>query len=179
MFNFLRFHILILSFCFIFFGANAVSFAGENSGSYFAQLNAHGSSPIELAAKKPDLFQSVKMKFATVAMTPTAYADEGQAPQPVEKSDLDKIVEALGGLKGGGALAIALVIVQLLMLIAKAVYKPTAGWQLTLVLGFSVVAGVLSAMVIGKMDFGAALMSSGVLAAIQVFFNQAFKKATA
>jgi len=161
---FLRVPAFLLSLCFI---APAVT-AAENA-------------PAKAVAATYDfvILQSTPMKLAAAVFPNEARADEPSIGAPGELSDMQKIIEAFGGIKGAGALGIAAIVVQILLALAKMLWKPTAGWQLTLVLALSVVAGVLSAMTVGKMDFLAALTSAGVLAALQVLANQVIKKTTA
>lgn len=194
MYSFFRLPVFLLAFIIAVFGVSGLGFAEANPARVISRIDALKSSfplkahsialGVRAEAAAPanhydfTILRNMQMKFATVLFTPEARADEGTVAPPAEKSDLDKILEAFGAAKGAGAMGIALVIVQLLMLIAKAVWKPTAGWQLTLVLAFTVIANVLTQMVIAKMDLGGALMSTGVLAAIQVLANQIFKKST-
>lgn len=199
MFSFLRIPAFLFAFVFLFFGPQAVGFAAENPSRLSHRLeelapSAEGvrvfappgalAQESNLSAKSGDYLNFItlqvsRVKWATVLFAPTmARADEPAVPG-IEPSDFQKLLEAIGGAKGAGAMGIALIVVQVLMLLAKAIWRPTAGWQLTLVLGLSLGAGILSLMVIGKLDFGAALVHSTTLAAIQVFLNQVFKKATA
>lgn len=192
----LRVHSLAFLFAFfLFFGPSAVSFAAENPARVEIRLeqlspatgDAKVFGPPGLASAEASTLaraydfttlQISKVKFATVLFAPEARADEPSVG-PADPSDLAKLLEAIGGAKGAGAMGIALVVTQVLLMIAKALWNPSGGWQLTLVSGLSLASGVLFLMVIGKLDLGAALMHSTTLAAIQVFLNQILKKATA
>ena len=197
MFSFLRIPAFLFALAFFFFGSQGLAFAAENPSSLERRLEkiSPASASVKVFAPPGEIgsenvsarsgnylnfitLQVSRMKWATVLFTPTmARADEpsvGPAP-----SDWQKLLEAIGGAKGAGAMGIALIVVQVLMLAAKSIWNPSGGWQLTLVLGLSLAAGILSLMVVGKLDFGAALVHSTTLAAVQVFLNQIFKKATA
>ncbi len=86
-------------------------------------------------------------------------------------------VKLVGGLKGAGALTIALACVQAVMLFFRT--QKFAGWsgkwRLTVVSFLSVVAGVLASRVSG-VDWVSSLLNGGVLAAASVFGNQVFQQ---
>lgn len=103
-----------------------------------------------------------------------------EAPQApiIEQSDLDSLGKAINGLAGGGAMAIAFLVAQILMLLAKGSLgaKFTGAWQLVTVSGLTMICGVLSLCIVGKLDLGAALVHSSTLTAFSVFANQVVQK---
>ncbi len=87
------------------------------------------------------------------------------------------LLKVLGGLKGAGALSVALAVVQGLMLVFRTEkFASWSGkWRLTVVSFLSVVAGVLASRVSG-VDWLASFVNGGVLAAASVFGNQVFQQ---
>lgn len=195
MFNYLRIPAFLLAFVFLFFGSSSLSFAAENPSRLISRLDAlspsasktvfAGDSPIrrehfEASARAYDftMLRFNPIKFATVLFAQEARADEPTVAPAAPEIDLSAIA-ALFGKGGASALAIAAAITQLLLFIAGKFMKPTAGWQLTLVLVLSLGSTLLTGMTVGNMTFAAALASAPVVAALQVLLNQIIKKSTA
>ena len=85
-------------------------------------------------------------------------------------------LSALGGIKGAGALGIAAMAVQGLMLLFRSKLGSFAGkFKLLLVLLLSLVSGVIALKMHG-VDLGAALLHSSTMASFQVFANQVYKQ---
>jgi hypothetical protein len=109
-------------------------------------------------------------------------APEAPAPEVPEyepsESELQLLVKSLGGALGGGILAIAYFIAQVFMLLLKGKLgaKFTGAWQITVVSFMTLVLGVLGLMVVGGLEFGAAIVHSTTLAAFSVFANQLFQQ---
>ncbi len=87
------------------------------------------------------------------------------------------LIKILGGLKGAGALTIALACVQAIMLVFRTEkFSSWSGkWRLTVVSFLSIVAGVLASRISG-VDWIASLLNGSVLAAASVFGNQVFQQ---
>lgn len=95
---------------------------------------------------------------------------------PPDTSEIMAFFAQLGGLKGASALVIAGIVVQGLMLAVRSFLGDLIGqYKLLLVLGLSLVSGVVALMVSG-VPLGAALVRSTTLAAFSVFFNQIYKQ---
>lgn len=95
---------------------------------------------------------------------------------PPDTSEIMAFFAQLGGLKGASALVIAGIVVQGLMLAVRSFLGDLIGqYKLLLVLGLSLVSGVVALMVSG-VPLGAALVHSTTLAAFSVFFNQIYKQ---
>lgn len=108
--------------------------------------------------------------LAQAASAPTDALDYGAA--------LSELVKLASTLKGAGALAITVAIVQGLMLALRTPLADKLGkWKLTALLGLSCVASFVSALAAGA-TFGAALLSGPLLAAVQVFAHQLFTQFT-
>lgn len=98
--------------------------------------------------------------------------------EPTSMSDIQKFIESLGGLKGLGALGIAAIAVQGLLLFFKSAFASFAGpAKILIVYGLTLVAGVLSLKISG-VDWGGALLHTQTLAAAQVFLHQLYKQLT-
>lgn len=91
---------------------------------------------------------------------------------PPTPDDLQKFLDALGGIKGLGALGAAVLVVQGLMLLFKSKLGELAGkYRLLAVMFLSLVAGVL-ALKLSGLSLGAAILHSSTIAAAQVFISQ-------
>jgi hypothetical protein len=87
---------------------------------------------------------------------------------------LADIIAFIATVKGASVLAIAAGIAQLVMKFFQTPLADFAGkYKLLIVSGVSVVATVLGAMVTG-LSFGAAILSGGAIAALQVFLHQIY-----
>jgi hypothetical protein len=105
-------------------------------------------------------------------------AQAGSMPTDLSPDEsLGALLKILGGLKGAGALTVALAVVQGLMLFFRTEkFSSWSGkWRLTVVSFLSIVAGVLASRVSG-VDWIASLLNGGVLAAASVFGNQVFQQ---
>lgn len=90
--------------------------------------------------------------------------------------ELIKLVQSLGGLKGAGALGIAVVVVQALLLFFRSSFAKFAGiWQLLIVNGLTLVVGVIALKATG-VEWSAALLHSQTIAALQVLGHQVLKQ---
>jgi hypothetical protein len=97
---------------------------------------------------------------------------------PPSAEELQTWFASIGGLKGAGVLAIVYFVVQGLALFFRTALAKFAGiYQLLIINGLTLVLGVL-AMKLTGVDWVAALLSSGNLALIQLFINQAWKQFT-
>lgn len=95
---------------------------------------------------------------------------------PPSTEEIQALLVALGGLKGASALAIVAVVVQGLMLFFKTKLASFAGkFQLLVVMFLSLLGGVFALKMSG-VDWGAAIIHSQTLAALQVFLHQIFKQ---
>ncbi len=89
---------------------------------------------------------------------------------------LSLFLQSLGGLKGAGALAIAVVVVQAIMLFFRTPLATFAGkYRLLIVGGLSIIAGFVALLATG-LDWKLALMNTGVIGPIQVFIHQLVKQ---
>lgn len=105
-----------------------------------------------------------------VALDPAAPLAYGDA--------LGELVKLAQSLKGAGALAVTVAIVQALMLALRTPLADKLGkWKLTALLGLSCVTSLLSSKLAGA-TWGAALLSGPLLAAAQVFAHQLFAQFT-
>lgn len=95
---------------------------------------------------------------------------------PVVVDHLGALMKSIGGLQGGGTLAIIMCLVQLLMFLLNGMMSKWAGvWKLTSVAGLTMVGGVVALMMQG-MDLVPALLHSTTIATAQVFINQGYKQ---
>lgn len=95
---------------------------------------------------------------------------------PPSADEIQALLVSLGGLKGAGALAIVAVVVQGLMLFFKSSIAAFAGkFQLLIVMLLTLVGGVIALKSQG-MDWGAVIVHSSTLTALQVFLHQIFKQ---
>ena len=105
-------------------------------------------------------------------------AKEEAKPEPtiVGGADINDLIKAVGGVKGGGTLAIIMLVVQLIMWLLKGFFANVAGkWKLIAVLGLTLVAGIIAMMMQG-VTLGASLLHSSTIASAQVLLNQAYKQ---
>ncbi len=115
------------------------------------------------------------LAFFSALFTVAAFASDG-AVVPPSNEEIVALFTAIGGLKGAGALAIAAVVVQALLLAVRHSIGDFLGkYKLLAVYGLTMVAGVLSLHLAG-VELGAALVHSNTLAALQVFLNQIWKQ---
>jgi len=115
--------------------------------------------------------------FTLAFMTLFALADE-LVIMPPTQDEIMALLASLGGLKGMGVLGIVAVVVQGLMLFFRTPLADFAGkWKLTIVLGLSLVGGVVGLVATG-MAWLPALLHSTTLAAAQVFIHQLVKQVT-
>ncbi len=100
---------------------------------------------------------------------------QASLPADLETGDaLQLLLKSLGGLKGAGALAIAVVITQGIMLFFRTKLSSFAGkWRLLIVAGLSLVTGFLSLLVSG-VSWQGALMHAETIGAFQVLGHQLF-----
>lgn len=105
-------------------------------------------------------------------------AAQAVAAVPVEPQidELMKFFASIGGLKGASAMAIAVVVVQGLLLFFRSALARFAGiYQLLIVNGLTLIAGILGLKMSG-VDWASAILHSQTLAALQVFANQIWKQ---
>lgn len=102
-----------------------------------------------------------------------AIAQDVPAPTIGEVQDL---LKSIGGLKGASALAIAVVVVQALLLLVRSSFVKLKGSiKLLIVTGLTLVSGVL-ALVVSGLPVSAALLHASTIAAFQVFAHQVLKQ---
>lgn len=103
-----------------------------------------------------------------------AFADDAVIPPTAD--EFGALLASLGGLKGASFVAIAVVVVQGIMLLLRSKLGEMAGkYRLLIVYLLSVVGGVLALRIAG-VDLGAALLHTQTLAALQVLVNQVIKQ---
>lgn len=112
----------------------------------------------------------------SIMFTIAAVAAETGVIVPPSQEEMAALMASLLGLKGAGALVIAAVVTQAVMLALRSKLGEVAGkWRLLIVYALSIVTGVLALRIAG-VDLSAALTHANTLAAFQVFINQAFKQ---
>lgn len=95
---------------------------------------------------------------------------------PPTAAEIGKFLEALGGVKGAGTLAIVAIVVQGLMLVMKTALGKMAGiWQVIILNLLTLIGGVIALKMSGS-DWASALLHSQSLAAFQVFLHQLWKQ---
>lgn len=95
---------------------------------------------------------------------------------PVSETDLRAFLMALGGAKTLSTLGIVGLVVQAIMLFLKSSLGEITGkWQLSLVLIFTFVGGIIG-LKSGGMDWGAVLVHSSTIGAAQVLMHQIYKQ---
>ncbi len=113
---------------------------------------------------------NVLLLFGLIFGSSIAFAQE------VGGADIEALLDAIGGLKGGGTLAAVAAVVQALLWLAKGFLKGIAGkYQLLIVMGLNIFAGVV-ALMMSDVDLGAALLHSSTIGALQVFLHQIYKQ---
>lgn len=121
------------------------------------------------------IYSFAGLAVLSLLFTIAAFAQTGVIVPPTN-DEMGALLAALGGLKGASAVAIAVVVVQGLMLLLRTSLGEMAGkWRLLIVYLLSIVSVVLALKVSG-VDLGAALVHANTLAALQVFLNQVFKQ---
>jgi hypothetical protein len=118
----------------------------------------------------------------TSPASPAATAPAAAAPAPADQvappstEDISAFLSAIGGAKGAGTMAIIALIVQGLLLMFRSTIGKFAGiYQLLIVNGLTLLAGVIGLKMTG-MDWGSALLHSQTLATFQVFAHQVWKQ---
>jgi hypothetical protein len=113
--------------------------------------------------------------FVLTLIVLKAFAQEVVPPSTEELTQYLAILAGIGGLKGA---ALAVAVVQGLMLFFRTPLANFAGkWKLVVVSGLSFIMAFLAIMVTGA-SWQSALFNGAVLSAFQVFANQAYKQAT-
>lgn len=112
--------------------------------------------------------------IAAIAIPVMVFAQDSL---PVPSSDeLQALLVAIGGAKGAGALAVAALGVQAVMMLLRTGLGDLVGkYRLLIVYLLTVVSSVLALKMAG-VGVGAALIHSQTIAAIQVFGNQVFRQ---
>jgi hypothetical protein len=101
----------------------------------------------------------------------------GQASQPTDVTTFtdtqafEYFLKGLGGLKGAGALPIAVFVTQIVLFLTSRFGNLLGRWQLLTVAGVSLVTTVLAAVATG-MPWATALLSGPVVAGLQVLVHQ-------
>ena len=112
--------------------------------------------------------------FAFCLFPVVAFATDVIVPPSVD--ELAALVASLGGIKGASFVAVAVVVVQGLMLLLRSKLGEVAGKYRLLAVYLLTVAGSVFALRVAGVDLGAALLHSQTLAALQVFVNQIFRQ---
>lgn len=95
-------------------------------------------------------------------------------PQPPTGDELKAFFESIGGWRGAGALGMAMILAQGVMLILRTQAGEMLGkWRLLILYSVTVVACVAGLKIAG-VDWGAALVHSQTLTALQVWAHQIF-----
>lgn len=119
--------------------------------------------------------------FLLALLVPSLAFATDPATMPVDldwSESLRLLVQALGGLKGAGALTVAAAVTQGVMILARSPLGNFAGkFKLLVYTGVSMVAGVL-ALKLSGVDWLGALMHATTLTAVGTFVNQCLKQAS-
>jgi enamine deaminase RidA (YjgF/YER057c/UK114 family) len=116
------------------------------------------------------------LSFIVLMLLSFAALAQGEVIVPPTGEELLKFLQSIGGLKGAGSLAIAVVAVQGLILFFRSSFAKFSGAsQLLIVNGLSLVAGVIALKASG-VELSAALLHSQTIAAVQVFLHQVVKQ---
>ena len=119
------------------------------------------------------------LSFAQTIPVPTPLVTDLSEYLPVvDAKDVEYFLASINGLKGLGALGIALLIVQGLLLVLRSQFvKLTGRLKLVIASGLSIVVGIL-ALRLNGVDLSASIMHGSTLAAINTFAHQLFKQFT-
>lgn len=116
--------------------------------------------------------------FSLLLTSVICFADDVVAVTPPTGAEWGALIQALGGLKGAGILAIVAVVIQALMFFFRTSLADFAGkWKIVIVTGLSLIGGVVGLRLTG-VDWLAAIVNSGTLAAAQVFAHQLITQLT-
>ncbi len=131
--------------------------------------------------------------FSFLFLLLLSFTGEAQSPIPVptplvtsmseylpvvDANDVEYFLASVNGLRGLGALGIALLIVQGLLLLLRSKFVQLQGrTKLVVASGLSIVVGVL-VLLINGVDIYASLMHGTTLAAINTFVHQLYKQFT-
>lgn len=94
---------------------------------------------------------------------------------------LELFIKSMGGLKGAGTLGVVGIFIKLLLSFAHTkmsdrLFKDLSGaMKMSIVLGLSLISGIIGLMVVSDLTFGAALIHSSTLSAFVVLSDQMFK----
>lgn len=123
---------------------------------------------------KNGILRLLAVMVLLLSLGAAALAQEAVVPPSGE--EVKALFEALGGLKGLGALGIVALVVQAVMLVLRSAIGGLLGkFRLVIVYGLSIVGGVL-ALHLSGVGIGAALLHANTLAALQVFANQIYRQ---
>ncbi len=125
---------------------------------------------------KSFLLFAVSFLFVGAAFGLTGNTMSGELIVPPSSEELLVFIQALGGWKGLGALGIAMIVVQGLLLLARTSLINIEGkWRLFAVLLLSTISGVIALLSAG-VPLTEALLHSQTLAAFQVLLHQIYKQ---
>lgn len=117
--------------------------------------------------------------YTAMAQSPSPSPVDPMAPVPMDEF-LKLLMASIGGMGGATALTIAAVVVQLIVAFLKTdlmgnLFKNIDGiWKIAIVMGLTLVSGVLSLLTQG-VSIGAALIHSTTLSALMVLGNQIYQ----
>lgn len=95
---------------------------------------------------------------------------------PITETDIKAFLAALGGAQTLGSLGVVAIIVQAIMLFLKSTLGTMAGkWQLTLVMVFTFIGGIIALKATG-LDWGSVMIHSSTVGAVQVLLHQVYKQ---
>lgn len=145
-----------------------VTYSRQVSPSYTGEFNMFRIALVVISAV-------MLFAFGTAALAQSSMPASLPVDLPTDQA-LALFLQSLGGLKGAGALAIAVVVVQAIMLFFRTPLATFAGkYRLLIVGGLSIVAGFIALLATG-LDWKLALMNTGVIGPIQVFIHQIVKQ---